>query len=253
MDLVLLVLLVAGFTAQGYIALKMRERFRFIDRQFDTVNRRFTWHEKKNENDKLEIQNISALSALKLNWPLFFGGWSVDGFMCRFLLQYLMENRPKNIVELGSGSSTILISRCLEILKEDTSFHVAIDHENRYLQQTQEQARLNGLEDRITFLECPLERYEAFDKLWYGGVIDKLKGEKIDLLIIDGPPGPLQSHSRYPAVPLLYELLAPHCTIVLDDAGRPDEREIVKQWVEEFPDFEMSLYPEGHGIAVLSR
>ncbi len=44
-------------------------------------------------------------------------------------------------------------------------------------------------------------------KLWYGGIIDQLKGKKIDLLIIDGPPGSLQKHSRFPALPVIHNSL----------------------------------------------
>ena len=247
------ILLAVVIIAQGYIAWKIRDWFRYFDRRFSEVYQRFSWHEKEMESHVLEIQHSSALNALNFKWPLFLGGWSIDSFMGRFLVQHIIEKRPRTIVELGSGSSTIVISHCLQLLCDDAAVHVAIDHESKYLHRTQEHARLNGLEDRIIFLECPLERYEGFANLWYGGVAEKLKGKRIDLLIVDGPPGPLQSFSRYPAVPLLHELLAPHCTVILDDAARSDEKEIVQRWANEFTDFEMSLYPEGHGISVLSR
>lgn len=200
-----------------------------------------------------ESVNASCINTLGFKFPVFLGGWSIDTFLGRYLIQHLLEHRPKCIVELGSGSSTIIIARTLQILDEKGTTHIAVDHEAKYLGLTRDTAQLNGVAESVEFLHCPLERYESLDKLWYGGLTERLAGRKIDLLIIDGPPGPLQPMSRYPALPVLAAHLAEHCTIILDDAIRQEEQEIAKLWVQEHPEFTLNLPLEGHGMAVLAR
>jgi predicted O-methyltransferase YrrM len=200
-----------------------------------------------------ETVNAVCISSLGFQFPIFLGGWSIDAFLGKFLVQHLMEHRPKCIVELGSGSSTILIARTLQLMGINYCDHVAVDHEAKYLAISRDYARLNGLEDRVTWLDCPLQHYQELDKLWYGGLTEKLADRKIDLLIIDGPPGPLQPMSRYPALPLLLPYMSEHCTIILDDAIRSEEQDIARRWVQESPNFNLTFTHEGHGLAILTR
>lgn len=208
---------------------------------------------KATNNMTAESVNAACINSLGFGFPVFMGGWSIDTFLGRYLIQYLLENEPKCIVELGSGSSTIIIARTLQILGKDDTVHIAVDHELKYLNLTRSSAQLNGVAEGVEFFHCPLERYMPLDKLWYSGLTEKLAGRKIDLLIIDGPPGPLQPMSRYPALPVLAAHLAEHCTIILDDAIRQEEQEIAKVWVQEHPEFTLDLALEGHGMAVLAR
>ncbi len=57
-------------------------------------------------------------------------------------------------------------------------------------------------------------------------------GSASDLLIVDGPPadGPGQGAARAPALPALQDKLAPGATVVLDDAVRPGESEVLERW-----------------------
>ena len=197
--------------------------------------------------------NATCIAALDFKFPVFLGGWSVDSFLGRYLIQHLLECRPKCIVELGSGSSTILIARTLQLLGREDIVHIACDHEERYLNLTRVLARLIGLENRIEFRHCPLTPIESLGKLWYTGIPDVLAGRKVDFLLIDGPPGPLQFHSRYPALPVLHGHLAEHCTVVLDDAIRQEEKDIAELWIKNYPGFTLELAAMGHGTAILTR
>jgi hypothetical protein len=77
-------------------------------------------------------------------------------------------------------------------------------------------------------------------RTWYD-----LKGlsalDPIDLLVVDGPPFFVGALARYPALPLLWDRLAQDVTILLDDADRPDEREVVRRWCGD------------HGVVVAER
>lgn len=244
------------FLIQVFIALKLRDRFCDLDRRFEKIDAgllNLTKLENSLSSSTLEVQNTTCLTALGLNYPVFMGGWSIDSFLARWLMQHLLEHRPKCIVELGSGSSTSLIARTMILLEENDVTHIAVDHEDRFLKITHDIAKLNNVASSIEFIHAPLSQYESFNMLWYDSLAEKLKGKKIDLLIIDGPPGALQPLSRYPAVPELKAHLNDHCTIVLDDANRSDEEKIAQRWVKENPSFSLEVLPAGHGLAVLSR
>lgn len=232
--------------ALALVALKIRARFRRLDRQLDILIGRI-------DEKALETQNAAALQQLGLRLPVFYGDWSIDAFLGKFLVQHLIENQPSSILELGSGSSTVLLARCLRALGYHDCVHVAVDHENRFLELTRRNLQLNDLANAVQLWSCPLTSIGGADQIWYGGLVEKLRGRTVDLLIVDGPPGALQPRSRFPAVPMLLPFLSDRCVVVLDDASRPDERSIARQWAEDNPEFSLDFVPEGHGFAVLRR
>ena len=257
---ILLLTVVLIFTIQVFIALKLKDKFCDLDRRFEKIDynqlalkSQANLLVKKVDFTSLEIQNTTALTALGLKYPVFLGGWSIDSFLGRWLSQHLLENRPQCIVEIGSGSSTTLIARTMELLGENNITHFSVDHDKRYLDITRDITKLNGLEDRIEFIHAPLVHYEEIDMLWYESLSKTLNGHKIDLLIVDAPPGQIQPLSRYPAMPLLVSLLNEHCTVVLDDASRDEEQQIAHRWTKENPTFNLEIIQEGHGMAILSR
>jgi hypothetical protein len=62
-----------------------------------------------------------------------------------------------------------------------------------------------------------------------------LGSDPIDLLLVDGPPAYAAGHAlaRYPALPVLGDRLASGATVVLDDAERPGEQEVLRRWERE--------------------
>lgn len=241
-----------------YVGLKIRARFQHLDGQLtrlsDGLYRRLSSQLAEALEDKTqEVQNAVALAQIGFRYPLFLAGWSIDSFLGKFLAQHLLETPPKLILELGSGSSTLLIARCLEQLGYKSYRHIVVDHDSRYLELTRKFLQVNNLEEMVEYWDCPLRPVEGVDQRWYSGLTDRLDHLAIDLLIVDGPPGRLQGESRYPALPKLYPFLADHCTVVLDDAGRADELSIVRKWGERYPELSAEYFPPGHGFAVLRR
>lgn len=241
-----------------FTAFKIRGRFHHIDKNFHNLaSQSRSFYEQRVHDDLesilLSAQNSISLNHLNFEFPVFFGEWSIDSFLAKRLVQHVVEFQPSVILELGSGSSTILIAKSMKKLGLRDYEHISIDHEIRYLNQTKLLAELNGVSDRITFAECPLEELPDSKTQWYGQLLNHLEGKKIDLLIVDGPPGPIQTDSRYPALPMLLPFLSSNCTIFLDDTSRHDEESIAKRWADSFQDFELELVKEGHGHAILTR
>jgi len=52
---------------------------------------------------------------------------------------------------------------------------------------------------------------------------------------------------------LLLEQLSPRAVILVDDARRPDEQEMVRRWIEQVPGLKREDYQTEKGTIVLRR
>jgi len=73
------------------------------------------------------------------------------------------------------------------------------------------------------------------------------------MLIIDDPPSRMQKLARYPAIPILFHLLSEDVVVLLDDACRTDEREIIKLWLKELGAFSLEEIDTEKDAAILQR
>ncbi len=183
------------------------------------------------------LQEIEALLRLRDEFPLRFdspllwkfalsprGMWQV--------VNLVRERQPSTIVELGSGLSTLYLSRC--IAEKPGPAIYSLEHSLEYLASTQKLLELHGAADDVHLIHAPLVDTDIGDQTlpWYR-VPDSLPAQ-IDLLLVDGPPGDTGPLARLPAVTCLIERLQPGAIIVLDDAHREDEREIARSWMRDF-------------------
>jgi hypothetical protein len=165
--------------------------------------------------------------------PLDLSGWAADAILVHNAVRIIVDIRPRLILECGSGKSTIILGRCLRAMGQGQL--ISLDHDPTYAQRTRELLQLHGLEEFVTIVTAPLvhSRSSTTDYLWYGPEYEPLITRPIEVLLVDGPPGPSAPLARYPAVPLLQSRLAPECWILLDDGDRPDERAIARTWSTE--------------------
>ena len=75
----------------------------------------------------------------------------------------------------------------------------------------------------------PLVGYGEF--VWYDPPLAQMPDE-FSLVICDGPPGTTKG-GRYGLLPVLGDRLRAGATILLDDAGRPAEAELIRRWENE--------------------
>lgn len=182
--------------------------------------------------------------------PLDLGGWAADPVMADTTVRVLLRRKPGLVVECGSGWTTLLIARCLEEMGHGKV--IAFEHATEFADRARRLLEGRGAGARAEVVHAPLEdrRIDGRAWSWYGPGAESAVNAPIDVLVVDGPPGHLASRSRYPAVPLLREHLAPACTIVLDDGCREDERWIARQWAREL-DTEPQLVRGGKGVWLL--
>jgi|GEM_PF-1029859 len=152
----------------------------------------------------------------------------------------LMINGRKNVLEFGSGLSTILMARLIKKNNLPCKIY-SVEHDKKWFDLLNSiLAKENTLSNVVT-IHAPLAASgKAKDNLdWYNEeVINNKLPENIlfDLVIIDGPPAHEKSKalSRYPALPFVKDKLSKTYSIYLDDASREGEKAVVKHWAEEF-------------------
>lgn len=198
---------------------------------------------------QLELELLVGLSGLRLPHPLFLTGWAIDGFLAHRIVELLEDRRPTGILELGSGSSTVLIATLLERLKVPKGRHIAVDHLPEYLSRTDEALKRQQVTRQPELLLCPLSSPKGDSIPWYSGLEDRLGGSKLDLVIVDGPPGGDHPLSRFPALDAVRPFLNPGATVLLDDAKRPAEAEIVERWKAAYPELNVRIHDHGKGYA----
>jgi predicted O-methyltransferase YrrM len=179
-------------------------------------------------------------------------GWAASPDFLVLVLGEILACKPNLIVELGSGVSTIISAYALEKLGKGKL--ISIDHDSRFLQKTNQQIDLHRLNNIVQTVHAPLTKINlnGIDWQWYDLASADITNT-VDILVVDGPPGNLQARSRYPALPLFAEHLSGDAVLFLDDAARPDEQAIVREWAMKYPDMSHELVNCEKGAAIFRR
>jgi predicted O-methyltransferase YrrM len=155
------------------------------------------------------------------------------------------------VVELGSGVSTVVLAR---LLRERGGRLTSLEHDPHWARFVDEQLEREELADVATLIQAPVEPHEAAldGAAWYSESAVAAIPSEIELLLVDGPPaGEGAERSRYPALPALASRLASSAVVVLDDAARPGEQDVLGRW-QEAGDWRFGVH-EAIGIAVGRR
>lgn len=195
------------------------------------------------------LQGLYVSLGLRRALPLT-RGWAASPDFLQELAAHALDERPACIVECSSGTSTLVLARCMQI--NGAGKVVSLEHDPVYASRTRRQLELHGLADWATVLDAPLQQqsFGALEQPWYDS--SGLAGlPPFDMVVIDGPPQALCDTARYPAGPVLFPRLAPNAAVFLDDAMRPGERSALQRWAEEFPEMEIISLPCEKGAALL--
>ncbi len=201
-----------------------------------------------------QIDSLFSIFALiPIRHPLpTMRGWPVSPDFVKILVSLFLEMKPESVVETGSGVSTIIGGYCLE--KNAVGNLISYDHEKNFAQKSLQNLKLHKLESKASVIHAPLTELvlNGDTYSWYD--INCINHQdKIDLLVIDGPPGKLGPMARYPALPVFFEKLSKNAVILLDDAGREAEQRIVERWMKEFNVFEREYIDTEKGAVILRR
>ena len=176
-------------------------------------------------------------------------GWSNEGYAANLeYLEAVAEHAVKcqgPVLECGSGVTTILTG----ILCGKRGIDVwSLEHFEEWRQRVSGVLAENGIASAHV-CSAPLVEYGEF--VWYDPPLTQIP-ETFSLVICDGPPGSTKG-GRYGLLPVLGERLPPGSSILLDDAARPGEAELIKRWENE-AGFETKIRgSQERGFAVMLR
>lgn len=180
------------------------------------------------------------------------GGWALQPSTILRLAHLVESTKPGLVVECGSGTSTVWLSYLLQA--QGLGRVVALEHDEIYAVRSRAMLEEHGLADIAEVRFAPLTDIELDDKTysWYdsAAVADL---EKIDLLLVDGPPEASGPQARYPALPVLKSRLAAQASVVLDDAERPDETEAARRWLADTPELQRVGDPTDRAASFVFR
>lgn len=195
------------------------------------------------------LQGLYVSLGLKRALPMT-RGWAASPDFLQELAAHALDARPGCVVECSSGTSTLVLARCLQINGAGKVY--SLEHDPAYARRTRRQLELHGLAEWAMVIDAPLlpQAFGAHAQPWYDS--SALAGlAQIDMVVIDGPPQAIGDAARYPAGPVLFPRLAPGAAVFLDDAMRPGERTALQRWSAEFPQLEIVSLPCEKGAAVL--
>ncbi len=189
-----------------------------------------------------EVPNRQLLSEL-------LTGWSNEGYAAN--LDYFEQVAKRSlsstgpILECGSGATTILMG----ILAGRRQIEVwSLEHYPEW------RARVSGVLARnqiagVHVCSSTLVEYGEF--VWYDPKLAEMPKE-FSLVICDGPPGSTKG-GRYGLLPVMRDRLPVGSTILLDDAGRHDEAQMIKRWESEAAFETQVVSAAGGTFAVMRR
>jgi hypothetical protein len=164
----------------------------------------------------LDIDRTSA----RLIAALPHNNWTMHEATLYELDAYLWREQPRNIVECGSGLSTIILGRYALFTGATV---LSLEHQKQYHDQTRHMLQRYGVESGVTLRRCnlvgspPMYDYEIPDG--------------VDFLLIDGPPE--GTGGRASTLPAVLPHMATGWQAWLDDSTRVLEREALQAWKKD--------------------
>lgn len=166
------------------------------------------------------------------------GSWKADTGFLRHIVMQIAERRPAVAVELGAGASTLVAAKAIAL--HGGGHLISFDQHGGFVDATRQWVADNGL--HVDIRHAPLDaQVEGWPGRWYN--VSDLP-ERIDLIIIDGPPWSVHPLVRG-AADSLFRRLSPGGVILLDDAARPGERLVARRWRKRWPDIDFRLMHDG--------
>ena len=186
-------------------------------------------------HDQLAITQLLKMFDNNVFLPLTT--WSICPKEVLHICNDIIINNRKNIIEFGSGFSTLCIAQLLKINNIKANF-ISVENNEEWVDSINTILKQLDLNDYVKIVLAPIADVDIKlakegQKKWYDNkVLDEslVTLGLIDLIIVDGPYGGLTPYARYSAVPYLKEKMSDNFSIFLDDSRRKMEKEILNDW-----------------------
>jgi predicted O-methyltransferase YrrM len=249
MDLLFFALLLLILLGTLYCIRSLRALHSKVSKKSDQINReiqKVTFENKKQSmiayrQTEAFIQ-LSNLMQFKSAIPPT-RSWAASPDLLLLISEIVKKNKPALVVELGSGVSTLVCA------KSGARKVISIDNSEQYGGKTRDllkEHKVRGVEIRI----APLRPYANGSEWYEVSVLKDLK--KIDLLIVDGPPGSKNPEARYPALREFKDKLSAKAIVIIDDVNRDGERKLAEDFAKALPNHTLTILDHEKGTAIIS-
>lgn len=189
---------------------------------------------------------LTAMLTLDQDALPHLGSWKADAGFLTLIAKTIFETRPNVVVELGCGATSLVAAKALAI--NGSGRLTGFDQHEDYIAAVRDWLKRYRLDADLS--HAPLLRKSAnWPGRWYEHAPAP---DRIDLLIIDGPPWAIHPFVRG-AADSLFSQIAPGGIVLLDDASRPGERVVAARWRKRWPDFEFTLIKAGTKGTLVGR
>jgi predicted O-methyltransferase YrrM len=168
----------------------------------------------------------------------YLGSWKADVGLLNQVTDHILEAKPETVVEFGTGASTLVLARALQMAGGGTL--ISFEQHADFVEATRKWLAEHGLDADVRAV--PLgPAPDGWPGLWYRhGPLPK----RIDFILVDGPPWALHPLTRAGAASL-FDRIPVGGVVMLDDGARPGERLVARRWRKRFPDFDFELVKAG--------
>lgn len=204
------------------------------------------------ESQTVHLRSTIGIAATAGEMPTYWTEHSITPETLTQIQQLIAALDVRQVLELGSGLSTLLIAHAFR--RAGAGKVLSLDDDARWAAQTNATLKRENLDDFAEVRVAPLKDVTSGGRTapWYD--LSSLDEQaRFDLVIVDGPPAwKGDSMARLPALYELRRRLGDNGVLVLDDASRGGETAIVQQWRRDFPDLHFRMVGVGRGLFVAS-
>jgi predicted O-methyltransferase YrrM len=217
------------------------------------------WH--RDTARRLEVLQVSmehqtavtTLSAFLGGSPILWSEWAIAPESLCLILYLAQCLNVRKVLELGSGISTLFLAKQMQQCAN--GIINSFDHELRWAMITNQNLTERGLGSIASVRVAPLVEVQVNGdrRSWY--CLPKFPwGTIYDLILVDGPPSsstdPL---ARLPALPQLRHVMGENTLLILDDADREWESEVIKCWQRGFPELKFKRVSTPRGMLIVTK
>lgn len=169
--------------------------------------------------------------------------WAASADVLLTLASTSQKIKPKVVVDLGSGVSTLVLAKSSPGAKV-----FSIDHLEEFAGKTRsllQDHEITNVDLRVAPLRPHATGVDWYDVSAFADI------DQIDLLFIDGPPGSKEDKARHPVLTQCLSKLSPGAVIVIDDVNRNGERELADMFLKALSGYELEILNHEKGTAVL--
>jgi glycosyltransferase involved in cell wall biosynthesis/predicted O-methyltransferase YrrM len=174
---------------------------------------------------------------------LWRDNWTLDRTVAVELAARLAARKPGAVLEVGSGSSTLLLAA---YAAASGARLVTLEHDARFAARTAALLDQTGLRRHVQLVTAPLKPLACADGATHRWYETQLDGP-FDFVLIDGPPG---RFGREAAMFAVAGRLAADWEAWLNDGHRAGERHCAELWQQHL-EVRAHLRPAGDGVWVL--